>query len=180
MRIFILALFLQISTSFAQTTKSIDYYYYKLNDNTFLCDADANAASKENRKKSISVIDIKNGYIKAKLAVGELQVALFKDRAAKKDLIIATVNCGSGCMCNTIQFYVADALGNVKETESIFPIQEIESENNKWKTYYKTDELFTAYVLPQIGTSIKVINSDTGDFLYSLKWVENKFILQKK
>lgn len=155
MRLFVLLLLLVFSNSFAQTTKSIDYYYYKLNDNIFLCDAESNAASKENRKKSILIMDNKNGYIKAKLVVGELEVALFKDRVAKKDWIIATVSCGGGCMCNAIQFYVADELGNVKETDVIFPMQEIEAENNKWTAFYKTDELFTAYVLPQIGTAIK-------------------------
>ncbi|MES2836969.1 MAG: hypothetical protein V4667_05565 [Bacteroidota bacterium] len=164
----------------AQNSFNIEQYYYKINKNVFLCDGIENTISDAERKKLIVTLDNKNGYIKAKPRVGDLQIALFKNKTLKKDFVLVNLTCGAGCMCNTLVFYEAIADGNLKPTSSLFPNDEIDKENQKWQKQLNTDELFTAIVLPQFGTLIKVINDDNGEHLYNLKWNGSAFLVQQK
>lgn len=163
----------------AQNSFSIEQYYYKINKNVFLCDGIENTISDAERKNLIVTLDNKNGYIKAKPRVGDLQIALFKNKTLNKDYVITNLTCGAGCMCNTLEFYEATN-GNLKLTTSLFPNEEIDKENQKWQKQLNIDELFTAYVLPQFGTLVKVINDDNGEHLYNLKWNGSAFVIQQK
>lgn len=164
----------------AQNSFNIEHYYYKINKNVFLCDGIENTISEAERKKIIVTLDNKNGYIKAKPRVGDLQIALFKNKTLKKDFVIVNLTCGAGCMCNTLEFYEATVDGNLKPIATLFPNEDIDTENQKWQKQLNIDELFTAFALPQFGTLIKVINDDNGEHLYNLKWNGSEFVVQQK
>ncbi len=167
----------QLNVGFTGETKNIVDYYLTLPGEYFVCDAGAVQDTKDFRTKCIQYKNIKNGYLRAKVDNGlqyPLEVALYKDRSNQRDIIAVSIDCGPGCLCNVFKLLALDKKGQWEVIENILPIQEMEKTLEKLQK--KSDnELFPAFILPEFGTTIKVIDSKTKNLLYELIWQAGKF-----
>ncbi len=169
--------FILLNVGFSGVTKNIVDYYLLLPNEFFACDAGDFKDTKEFRLKSIQHKNIKNGYLLAKIDNGmqfPLEVALYKDKINKRDIIAISIDCGPGCMCNVFKLLALDKKGEWEILENILPVQEMEKMIEKLQKKSES-ELFPAFVLPEFGTTIKVIDSETKNHLYELIWQGGKF-----
>ncbi|MBN2089221.1 hypothetical protein JW964_06395 [candidate division KSB1 bacterium] len=172
---------IQLNVGFTSETKNIVDYYLTLPGEYFVCDAGAVQDTKDFRTKCIQYKNIKNGYLRAKVDNGmqyPLEVALYKDRINKRDIIAVSIDCGPGCMCNVFKLLTLDKKGQWEVIENILPIQEMEKTLEK-ALEKSENELFPAFVLPEFGTTIKVIDSESKKLLYELIWQGGKFQIKE-
>lgn len=170
-------LFIQLNTGSTNEPKNILDYYLLLPEEYFTCDAGDFNDTKDFRLKCVQYKNIKNGYLRAKVDNGmqyPLEIALYKDRINKRDIIAVSIDCGPGCMCNVFKLLVLDKKGEWEVIENILPLQEMEKTLEKLQKKSE-NELFPAFVLPEFGTSIKVMDSETKNLLYELIWEGGKF-----
>jgi hypothetical protein len=160
----------------AKRTKTVEDYFFLLPSSIVDCENNAmGLPSAEERKKLIRISDVKNGY----LAFGKnSQVAVFKNRADKTDLIaIQFGRSGAGSSCGAVN--------------SIFQF------DSKSKTWISRDDLFPKgyaqkdlytvlsdkdilpfFLLPRKGTDIEVKNENNDSTLAVLHWNGKAFVVK--
>lgn len=145
-------------------------YYLALPDESFTCEI-SRQYSKEQREKAIQYKNMAAGFMKASVdEFDNIELALFKNKDTGKSYLAFVYECGAGCMC----------------TKRLF----LEYDNDKWVDRYsdffsdlsKLEENDTAIALklPEKGTTITVVNFETGKALADLLWKGNKFEMVKK
>lgn len=173
----LIAFSIQSGNGLTNVTQNIVDYYLVLPGEYFVCDAGEVQDTKEFRLKSIQHKNIKNGYIRAKINNGiqyPLEVAFYKDKINKRDIIAISIDCGPGCMCNVFKLLTLNKKGEWDILENILPNQEMEKVVEKLQKK-SGNELFPVFKLPEFGTTIKVIDSETKNPLYELIWQAGKF-----
>lgn len=163
---------MQEDTRSVATVRTVSDYYHLLPDWLFMCDGMGDEDSPEFRDNAITEKDLANGYIKSNpMGIYNLEVALFKNREANTDHIMAVINCGMGCMCNHIEFYSVDADGNLFEDRSLLP-----DDDKILQGYY-------ALIVPRHGTTISAYDFEAWDNpeadvseLFLLEWQNGKFV----
>ncbi|PTB93872.1 hypothetical protein C9994_12640 [Marivirga lumbricoides] len=159
-------------------TKSIKDYFLLLPMDIVNCEPLFSEESLESRKQFITKENIKNGYLEAE----GMQLALFKDRNKNIDIIaVQRGKSGIGTTCggvNTLlQFdeekkcwiYRNDLLPEDKKLEEI---QEDYISRNNYEM------ALPYYILPEVGTTIKVFDEENESTIYNLKWDGSKFSVE--
>lgn len=155
--------------------KTVLDYYCLIPDEFFQCEDDVKI-TRNYKLNQIKYKNIKAGYIRAESERNPMEVALFKDIKSNKDVVAVNIKCGPGCMCNRFALLQFDANGKaINITASIFP-----NENLIWKKIKRTDVDAYEFILPEVGTTIKVVHADTGEELAQIFWRDGKFVLQQK
>ncbi len=152
----------------AQAKKmSVMDYYLALPDDCFYCEIAPADLSAEYRKKQIIKANLRAGYIEARLESYSMQVALF----TAPGVTVVAVNrpCGAGCMCDLFRLFVPLPGGKWGDFAG-FP-----SGDEVLAGIGRKDLEYVEYVLPEIGTDIKVIDPDTRKTLLLISWSGGKF-----
>jgi len=147
----------------AQTKKmSVMDYYLALPDDCFYCEITPPDLSAAFKRKLITKANIPAGYIEARSENYSMQVALF----TAPGVTVVAVNrpCGAGCMCAMFRLLVPEPGGKWSEYTG-FP-----SEDRIRARIAKKDLEQIEFVLPEIGTDIKVVDPDTGKALLLIGW----------
>lgn len=155
----------------AQTKKmSVMDYYLALPDNCFYCEITPPDLSAAFKRKLITKANIPAGYIEARSENYSMQVALF----TAPGVTVVAVNrpCGAGCMCAMFRLLVPEPGGKWSEYTG-FP-----SEDRIRARIAKKDLEQIEFVLPEIGTDIKVVDPDTGKALLLIGWGGGKFSIK--
>jgi len=155
----------------AQTKKmSVMDYYLALPDNCFYCEITPPDLSAAFKRKLITKANIPAGYIEARSENYPMQVALF----TAPGVTVVAVNrpCGAGCMCAMFRLLVPEPGGKWSEYTG-FP-----SEDRIRARIAKKDLEQIEFVLPEIGTDIKVVDPDTGKALLLIGWGGGKFSIK--
>lgn len=146
-------------------------YYLALPDGYFHCELTPKI-TREYRMKQIVRKNVKNGYLLSKSEGYPMEVALFVDPTGKQRVIAVNITCGEGCMCN--RFVLLRYLGPGKWqniTGDLMPsdgaidaaIKEKHGERN-W-----------SLILPEFGTTVRVVDAATSAPLIELQWVNGVF-----
>jgi|WetSurMetagenome_2_1015567.scaffolds.fasta_scaffold109700_3 hypothetical protein len=176
--VFLLFAFCKIGFSQQSTTaRNVEDYYLLLPVDYFMCDVPDFNDSPSGRIKSEKVKDLKNGYIEAETATGNLFVVLYKNRILNKDIIALSLDCGPGCMCSVFTFMEYTTAGEWAAVE-VIPWEPIETYVQELSEKGGM-EVFPSYVLPQYGTTIIANDYETKKKLFELKWDGQKFSLVK-
>jgi hypothetical protein len=155
----------------AQTKKmSVMDYYLALPDDCFYCEITPPDLSAAFKRKLITKANIPAGYIEARSENYSMQVALF----TAPGVTVVAVNrpCGAGCMCAMFRLLVPEPGGKWSEYTG-FP-----SEDRIRARIAKKDLEQIEFVLPEIGTDIKVVDPDTGKPLLLIGWGGGKFSIK--
>lgn len=155
----------------AQTKKmSVMDYYLALPDDCFYCEITPPDLSAAFKRKLITKANIPAGYIEARSENYQMQVALF----TAPGVTVVAVNrpCGAGCMCAMFRLLVPEPGGKWSEYTG-FP-----SEDRIRARIGKKDLEQIEFVLPEIGTDIKVVDPDTGEALLLIGWGGGKFSIK--
>lgn len=154
-----------------EAPSSVLDYYLALPDDYFHCELTPKI-TREYRMKQIVRKNIKNGYLLAKSDGFPMEVAIFVDAGGKNRTIAVNITCGEGCMCN--RFSLLRHLGPGKwkiVTDDLMPSDEaIDAAVRK-----KHGEKIWSLVLPEFGTTVKVVESATNKPLLDLEWVNGAF-----
>lgn len=139
----------------------------------------------EENNKPHNYLNIKNGYLIASPSA-YIIMALFKDRVNKKDIIGIVRGCGGVpyiiCDYAFIE-YNADTL-NWKLNKEVFPWDEFYKKNEELessKTWGDFKEILPEIVLPEYGTKITVLDSDSSKTensyhkLFEIIWDKQNF-----
>lgn len=147
---------------------------------------------KEYRESAIKVRDIQNGYLRIEEPVREgwAEVAAFKQKDGRYVVGISEVDCGPGCdgRITFLQYVKGSELEWYNMTNTVLP----EISETRIRAAYKLhrledDSTEVVYVLPRVGTTIKVQNA--GDYfdanfkpvvLFELNWDGTRFVLHNK
>lgn len=172
--------FIKSNNAIAQNpsvSKSVLDYYLEMPNDYFVCEM-AKIYSKAERSNLIKHQNIKNGFIKAAADIGNIEIALFKDKIKKRDILAVFAQCGPGCMCQKTGFLVQkNDLTWDNITDEIFPS---DAQINKFIFDDENKDVFYKFIIPEFGTTIKVLDWDTEAHLCNIKWENGKFILRKK
>lgn len=151
----------------AQARKmSVMDYYLTLPDDCFYCEIVPDDLSAAFKRKQITKSNIPAGYIEARSEGYSMQVALFTAPGIR--LVAVNRPCGAGCMCNMFRLLVPQPDGGWKDYEG-FPSEE--DINAKIGKKARSHE----FLLPEVGTDIKIIDPETGKTLLLIGWVGGKF-----
>ncbi|MCU0847152.1 MAG: hypothetical protein MUD12_04625 [Spirochaetes bacterium] len=148
-------------------------YYLALPDEYFYCETKP-SISKSFKEKQIKKKNLRNGYILSKSEEYPMEVALFTDSYLMLDIIAVNVKCGEGCMCNRFALLSYSGNGRWSEmTANIFPKQEeIEKAlKNKGAAY--------EYVLPEVGTTIRIVDSASKRQLLEIYFSGGYFLIKE-
>lgn len=141
-------------------------YYLALPDDCFYCEIKPNDLSTAYKKKQVIKTNINAGYIAARSENYIMQVALFV--APGINVVAVNRPCGAGCMCNMFRLLVPQPNGKWSENVDFPSEKEIRARIKNNIEYYE-------FVLPEIGTDIKVIDPDTKKTILIIAWVGGKF-----
>lgn len=149
--------------------KNILDYYLALPDEYFKCELSP-SITRAYKEKLIVRKNIRNGYIQARSEGYPMEVALFTDDYLKLSMIAVVIRCGEGCMCN--RFAVLSLAGNgawSDNTSHVFPTEkQIAAALKKPDTVYE-------FLLPEVGTDIKVVDTATKKVLLTIGWSGGMF-----
>ncbi|MGH9819075.1 MAG: hypothetical protein ACRD43_02800 [Pyrinomonadaceae bacterium] len=144
------------------------------------------------RESVIKIRDIQNGYLRVEEPVrdGWAEVATFKQSDGHNVVGVSEVDCGPGCdgKITFLQYVKGSELSWYNMTNTVLP----EISKNRIRAAYRLHRLSgesvnVVYVLPRVGTTIKVQNA--GDYfdidfkpvvLFELNWDGTKFVLHSK
>lgn len=145
------------------------------------------AKHSEDRAKVVEKKDLKNSYLKlGGLWEGWGDAALFKNSDGSKTFAIQTIGCGPACGTESLFFLQYKNGKWIDVTAKILPKV---SENELFRVMKcinpQTEEsVITYYELPQIGTTVKLIDDNaTGNqnkILYEFSWNGAKFTAKAK
>lgn len=146
-------------------------YYLALPDAYFQCEMEAKITTQEKMKQIVRK-NVKNGYLLAKSEGYPMEVALFVDATGKERVIAVNISCGEGCMCN--KFALLRYLGPGKwknvTADLMPPDGEIDAAIRK-----KHGDRNWSLVLPEFGTTVRVVDAATSAPLIELQWVNGVF-----
>ncbi|PTB93871.1 hypothetical protein C9994_12635 [Marivirga lumbricoides] len=161
-------------SSLKENKNIVDYYLEIPELSYFNCEFE-NEWPVDKRKAKIVKSNIKNGYLYATDSFDfELEMALFKDTINNRDVIGAfSRGCNIGGQCTPqYDFWTLEKGEWQNITKEIFNIEEISKEINSQNN-------IIGFRLPEVGTSLIVVNCETGDELNNeIKW-ENALFLSK-
>lgn len=176
----IISTIINSKSTFAQSNevaKNVLDYFLELPNEYFVCEM-AKIYNKAERNTLIKHKNVKNGFIKAEADIGNIEVALFKDKIKNRDILAVFAQCGPGCMCQKTGFLVQNTnLTWQNITDEIFPS---EAQISKFIFNDENRDIFYKFIIPEFGTTIKVLEWDTEEHLCNLKWESGKFMLKKK
>lgn len=167
------ALCLAAGWTVADTARlSVLDYYRELPADVFQCEADA-APDPAARERLIVHRNIPHGYIRATVEGFPLEVVLFRERDTTRDIVAVSLECGDGCMCRRLDFLVRDADGWRSVRAEVFPAAEaIEAALGRDAGY--------AFLLPETGTTIRVVDTESRALLLTLPWDGRRFHISKQ
>jgi hypothetical protein len=154
--------------------KTVLDYFYLLPSDFLDCERTENGLpSLSIRKKQVTFIDEKNGYLEF---FKSSQMALFKSRKDSLDIVVLqTGKSGAGCSCGSIN----DAFQFIPEKNIWIPRKDL------FPSGYKHDELYNKYVdlnilpffkLPKKGFTIEIADEAKHDSVIgSLRWNGERF-----
>lgn len=148
--------------------KSVRDYFLLLPLEMVNCEAPIGDESYKNREALLTKENIKAGYLES----GNMQIALFKDRANEIDLIaIQSGKSGQGTNCGGINTILEFKDGCWVYRHDLLPknsvLEEIESAYLLKNNYEVALPYFN---LPEVGTTIRVLDEENDDEIYKLKW----------
>lgn len=158
--------------------KTILDYYLALDPMIFSCeDQRVTNPSPAWRKKQITLIDLRNGYLQARYdnANGQgpiFEMTVFKDKLRQQDIVAVNRACGEACQCKEFNFQTMDVHGNWHNYKD-FPFAKIDEILSKKDVDYDLQ-------LPRFGTEIKVVNSATDKPMMRVQWISGRFVLLEK
>lgn len=146
-------------------------YYLALPDAYYQCEMEPKITA-QYKMKQIVRKNIKNGYLLAKSEGYPMEVALFVDAAGEERVIAVNITCGEGCMCNRFALLRYLGPGNWKNvTADLMPPDgEIEAAIKK-----KHGDRNWSLILPEFGTTVRVVDAATSAPLIDLQWVNGVF-----
>lgn len=159
-----------------QSTRNVLDYYLLLPDRLFSCELPPKSAKNE-RLASLKKKNIQSGYLEATVEGTPMQIALFKDKKNKRDVIGVVINCGAGCMCNDTSFLEYTPDKKWKDA-NVIPDQYIKIHQEMTKKEKR--DVFLYFDLPEKGTTIPIKDLVTGKTVLWFKWQDGKFVLVKK
>ncbi len=149
----------------ARTDKDVLDYLMLLEADRFLCEAvGVGPLDEAGRRGRVRERHVDDGYLLVEAETGSMQVARFRDRAQRRDVIGTVVNCGLGCMCNRATFEVFDEDTHTWSTLDVVPEARIDARVAELR-----GDAAWWLDLPIRGTSIGVIDAD-GEQLLQLDW----------
>lgn len=152
--------------SFAQKPANVLEYYHLLKSDYFFCDAESDEGdSKEFRESALTVKNVRNGYLEAEPQDWyKLEIALFKEGG--EDYLLVNLPCGPGCMCFWMDMY------QFSDEEGLVEVNLLPDDFDE-----VVDDAEFVFVLPQFGTTVKLIEYDREDpkTLYELAWKNGRF-----
>jgi hypothetical protein len=168
----ILVLLLAFPPSSQGKPQSILDYYLLLPNEYFICELSPKI-TREYKEKLIVRKNSKNGFIQASSEDYPMEVALFTDNKANPPLVAVNIRCGAGCMCNKFAVLSFSNKGKWNDvTAQVFP-----SDEQIGKALGRRAALYE-FVLPEVGTTIKVVDIDTKKFLLNIYWSGGRFIIK--
>lgn len=158
-----------------RTDKDVLDYLMLLEADRFLCEAvGVGPLDEAGRRARVRERHVEDGYLLVEAETGSMQVARFRDRAQRRDVIGTVVNCGLGCMCNRATFEVFDEDTHTWSTLDVVPearidarVAELRGEDAAWWLD-----------LPIRGTAIGVIDAD-GEQLLQLDWSDGVLVIDE-
>jgi hypothetical protein len=152
--------------------KSVLDYYRELPDEIFQCESAA-APDRAARERLIIHHNVPHGYIRALVEGFPLEVTLFREWGAGRDIIAVSLDCGDGCMCRRLDFLVRTESGWRSVRDEIFPATAaVEAALGRDAGY--------AFQLPETGTTIRVVDADSRTLLLTIPWDGRRFNLSGK
>jgi hypothetical protein len=146
-------------------------YYLQLPEELFRCELET-TVSAEYRQKQIQRLNQKNGFILARSEGYPMEVALFRDQVNGRDIVAVNIYCGDGCMCNKLEFFVLTAAGDWQSVrESVFPAEDEIDKALKRDSGWE-------YRLPEFGTTITIVERNTGKVILQLPWLNSRFVIK--
>jgi hypothetical protein len=145
-------------------------YYMRLPEDLFRCELET-IVSTEYRQKQIRRLNQINGLILAQSEGYPMEAALFRDRPNGRDIVAVNIRCGDGCMCNKLEFLVLTAAGDWQSVrESVFPMDDEIDKALKRDSGWE-------YRLPEFGTTITIVERNTGKVILQLPWLNSRFTI---
>ena len=149
--------------------KTVEDYYYMMPSELFFEVRRPLGDGVDWRKKQLKVLDIKNGYVKAKTEFETFEMALFKDRKRGKDLIVVlSYNEGGGYLSK----YEVNADNEMAAGDVVN--KDVSSQMDK---YFEVDGVMYGvdYTLPQKGTTIRL---EYQGKKARLEWEDGEFVFK--
>lgn len=145
-------------------------YYLAIPDEHLTCEI-TRAYTKEQREKAILHKNISNGYMKASFdELDTVQLALFQNKETNQSYLAFVYECGAGCMCTKrLLLEYKGGAWHDRFADMIPDLSELEN-----------DDVAIGLLLPEKGTTIKVVNLETRKSVADLLWKKNKFEMVRK
>lgn len=147
-------------------------YYLLIPDEYFGCETNV-PLGKNDRLALIKKKDLANGYILAATKDGgfPVEAAVYKDDFLGITVLAVNVWCGSGCMCNKLDFFfITNSKLSRDNGGFIFPkAGDIEKKTGISEGY--------RFVLPGDGKGINVVKEGSGKVLLKIEWSGGTFNL---
>jgi len=144
-------------------------YYLELPADLFYCEIAPPVVDRAFKERQISYENVKSGYLLARSEDWPLQVALFKDKKRKVDVIAVNRPCGMGCMCDRFDL-MQYADGAWTPWAGTFPAPEA----IRKAAGIGEDEGYEL-VMPERGTDILVVDPETRERRLTIRWSAGEF-----
>ncbi len=148
--------------------KSVKDYFLLLPIDIVYCEQPLEDESYKSREDLLTKENIKAGYLEA----GNMQVALFKDRENDLDLIaIQRGKSGAGTTCGGINAILEFKEGCWVYRNDLLPEDKVLTDIEKAYLVKNNYEVALPYfALPEVGTTIRVLDEENEGEIYNLKW----------